>query len=555
MHDTFKSNRLTNVIIPNGVTKIQNSAFDHNELTSVTIPDSVTTIEDYAFYNNQLTSITIPDSVTSLGKYAFSSNQLTSINLPKSLIIEKSPFSDNPLKSVTIPDGTTEIGPFAFEGNKLTSITIPDSVTRIYDSAFEDNQLTNVTIPNGVKKIGSFAFKGNQLSSLLISNSVTKIGDYAFKNNQLTSVIIPNSVTSIGDGAFSNNILLNVSIPNSITEISESTFNQNRLTNVDIPESVTKIGDHAFSNNPLTSVTIPDSVTRFGLDTFDYRLTDYPTQIKDLHASIIESDSLKLKWKKQDVTGYQVFRYDTDSNSYKLFETISRNIGSYTMSNLRAGTTYRYKVRSFKTLGILNYYGTLSSEIAITTNLPQVKNLVISKRSSNSLKLTWSKQNDVTGYKIYQYDSKNKLLKTITSKSNSYELSKLTPGTTYQFKIRSYKTNGKTNQYRPYSDVLKTTTNPGTVVSSVKKDKAHSIKVNWKSIASSSGYQIQYSTSSKFASSKTKSVTIASKNTVTKTIKNLKKGKKYYVKVRAYKTLSGKSYYGSWSTIKNVTVK
>ncbi len=39
------------------------------------------------------------------------------------------------------------------------------------------------------------------------------------------------------------------------------------------------------------------------------------------------------------------------------------------------------------------------------------------------------------------------------------------------------------------------------------------------------------------------------------TIKNLKSGKKYYVRVRAYKTVSGVKIYGSYSKAKTVTVK
>ncbi|MFF3151031.1 fibronectin type III domain-containing protein, partial [Streptomyces sp. NPDC057927] len=280
------------------------------------------------------------------------------------------------------------------------------------------------------------------------------------------------------------------------------------------------------------------------------------TQVKSLQAINIESDSLKLKWKKQNVTGYQVFKYDTDSKSYKLLKTITSNLGTYTINNLSAGTTYQYKVRSYKTVGSTNYYGSYSSVLSGVTNLAQVENLKTSSRSSNSLNLTWKKQNGVTGYKIYQYDSKGKLLKNITSKANSYAFSKLSAGTTYQYKIRSYKSIAKTNHYGTFSSVLATTTNPATVVlSNVKKKSSTSMHVNWKRITGSTGYQIQYSTSSKFTSSNTKSVTITSKNTVTKTIKYLKKGEKYYVRVRACKTLSGKAYYGSWSSIKSIIIK
>lgn len=63
----------SDVIIPDVVTKIGNSAFDHcYDLKSVIIPDSVTSIGDNAFEDcTRLTSITIPDSVTSIGDEAF----------------------------------------------------------------------------------------------------------------------------------------------------------------------------------------------------------------------------------------------------------------------------------------------------------------------------------------------------------------------------------------------------------------------------------------------------------------------------------------------------
>lgn len=66
------------------------------------------------------------------------------------------------------------------------------------------------------------------------------------------------------------------------------------------------------------------------------------------------------------------------------------------------------------------------------------------------------------------------------------------------------------------------------------------------------GYEIQYSTSSKFTAATTKTVT--TKNT-SATLKSLKSGKKYYVRVRAYKTVSGIKVYGSYSKAKTVTVK
>ena len=68
-----------------------------------------------------------------------------------------------------------------------------------------------------------------------------------------------------------------------------------------------------------------------------------------------------------------------------------------------------------------------------------------------------------------------------------------------------------------------------------------------------SGYQIQYSTKSSFSSSK--KITIKGNSTTKKVVKNLKNKKKYYVRVRTYKTVDGVKYYSKWSAKKYVTTK
>ncbi len=78
--------------------------------------------------------------------------------------------------------------------------------------------------------------------------------------------------------------------------------------------------------------------------------------------------------------------------------------------------------------------------------------------------------------------------------------------------------------------------------------------VKWKEKSTQvTGYQIEYSTSSKMSNSN--KVTVKDSSTTSKTISKLKKGKKYYVRVRTYKTVDGKKIYSSWSEIKSVKVK
>ena len=80
-------------------------------------------------------------------------------------------------------------------------------------------------------------------------------------------------------------------------------------------------------------------------------------------------------------------------------------------------------------------------------------------------------------------------------------------------------------------------------------------KARWaKRKVQNSGYQIQYSRSKTFKSG-TKSKFIKSANKIVKVISGLKRKKTYYVRVRTYKTVSGKRYYSGWSKVRKVKVK
>lgn len=78
------------------------------------------------------------------------------------------------------------------------------------------------------------------------------------------------------------------------------------------------------------------------------------------------------------------------------------------------------------------------------------------------------------------------------------------------------------------------------------------LTVQWKKDNRSDGYQVQYATDKKFKKAKT--IVIGKKQTTKQTIKKLKTGKKYYVRIRSYKKINGKKYYGTWSSKKTVKV-
>ena len=112
----------------------------------------------------------------------------------------------------------------------------------------------------------------------------------------------------------------------------------------------------------------------------------------------------------------------------------------------------------------------------------------------------------------------------------------------------------------PTQPTQATTTQTATKIAKPKKAKIKKVKgykkaleVRYAKISGASGYQIQVATDKKFKKNK-KTVTAKKSKTKVK-ISKLKKKKKYYVRVRAYKTVSGKKVYGAWSKVKTVKTK
>lgn len=147
-----------------------------------------------------------------------------------------------------------------------------------------------------------------------------------------------------------------------------------------------------------------------------------------------------------------------------------------------------------------------------------------------------------------QYVQHNKTIKKSSNPKRSkytfvgwYSDSKLTKAWDFNTKI----TSGKTLYAKWKKISLKKA-----VISKVKNVSGKKIKVTVKKVSGADGSQIQYSTKSNMKSAKT----VTSSKTTT-TISKLSKGKKYYVRVKAYKKDStGKKVAGKWSKVKNLKV-
>ncbi|MCD8335307.1 MAG: fibronectin type III domain-containing protein, partial [Clostridiales bacterium] len=235
------------------------------------------------------------------------------------------------------------------------------------------------------------------------------------------------------------------------------------------------------------------------------------------------------------------------STSTKLTYSNYKSRGTTTKPTRRSvGTTTVYYI-AVPTSGTINSSDVTTGSTTITIldrlSTPTLSSLT---NSSSGVTVKWKKVAGASGYYIYRNGSK---LKTITSGSTvSYTDTGAKNGTKYQYKIYAY-----SGSIKSYASSTKTIYYVSAVsISSLKNSSTKTMTVKWGKNSKATGYQIQYSTSSGFSSSKTVAVSGASK--VSKVISSLTKYKTYYVRVRAYKTVSGTTYYSAWSSTKSVKI-
>ena len=309
----FKGTTLKSIVIPEGVTLIEDEAFDGcKSLETVSLPNSLERICYDAFRYSNISSISIPAGVKYIYDYAFhgcgnlstitvsngntkydsrdNCNALieTATNtilrgtsntvIPNSVTtIERDAFGETTLKSIVIPEGVTLIGEGAFYDCKsLETVSLPNSLECIGSLAFCGSKISSISIPAGVKYIYKDAFYGcENLSTITVSNGNTKYDSRDNCNALIetatntilqgsSSTVIPNSVTAIGAKAFQGSKIAKIVIPNSVTAIGEYAFQGSNIAEVVIPNSVTAIEAYTFQGSKIAKVVIPESVKKIG---------------------------------------------------------------------------------------------------------------------------------------------------------------------------------------------------------------------------------------------------------------------------------------------------
>lgn len=201
-----------------------------------------------------------------------------------------------------------------------------------------------------------------------------------------------------------------------------------------------------------------------------------------------------------------------------------------------------------KITGIGNFAGSVSKTFIISPQ--KVNSVSIAKNSATTATVSWGKVDKVSGYEILKYDAnKNSFVHAVyaSADSTSYKFTKLQNSALHSYVVKAYKTIDGDKYFGEQSDAVSVFIKPAKAQLTSVTLKNSTLNVEWKKL-DCTGYEIIYTTDRKFKKG-LKTVKIKNSNTTKKAIKKLKKGKKYYVKVRAYAVNNGEKLYGSKSTM------
>ncbi len=352
----FQNNSLTNVTLPDSVVKLGEGAFSTNpKLGTIVISKGLTEIAAGAFgcsdknnWMENLTQLVIPEGITKIGNNAFAGNNIKKIEIPSTVTeIGEFAFSTkNYLKdecTLELPEGLRTIGSKAFRNKVIKEVTLPSSVEDLKQDVFlkqySDGTLVQVTTvyvskaqyknkekfpasdyhtyqikadpedtrwdefdftyaswkDAGVNEDELTMYSVNDtenkvvLSPYLITG-LSEFGREKIKKNK--DMVIPaadpdgNMVTGIAPGAFDDSAnekkygIESVTFPENVktpynaaqktradelTErgdfvICSNAFAGNSLTMLKLPEGIIRIGEKAFEGNQLVSVAVPKTV-------------------------------------------------------------------------------------------------------------------------------------------------------------------------------------------------------------------------------------------------------------------------------------------------------
>ena len=586
--DTFSGcKKLTAINFPSTLTTIGNSAFSGCEsLPEAILPSGVEKIETNAFKNcKAMKKAVVPDTVSSIGSSAFyGCEALADITLGSKLkkIESQTFYGCTVLPSIVLPYNVTTIGDSAFVNcTKLTQITVPRNTTSIASNAFSYPKKMTMYGPSDCYAQTYASGKGikyvtQDIHATSVSLDITEKTAEHYDDFQLTATIAPLNFTDAVVWTSSNE---------EVATVSDTGY-------VEICGVGTAVITVTAGNvKAACKITVPQLIDWIEFDEDEIELKAGQTYQLKPYISPSDATNKKLKYTSSDTKVAEV------SASGRV---TARSEGEAKIRAAATDGSDEYAVCYVTVTGKAKVTG-----ITLDRTSAEVKrgekltlNVTVSPSYASNKKVVWKSANtkiatvDANGSVTAKAPGRTKI--TVTSSENSSYQASCT--VTVPYKI-TYKLNkGKNNASNPstYYGKKVTLKNPSrkgyafagwytdakfkkkitsisnsaksdyilyakwtkvkvakASLTSAKNSKSKQILLKYKKVSGAKGYEISYSTNKKFKKVVTKKNTAKTSYTISK----LKKGKIYYVRIRAYRMDStGKKVYGKYSSMKKVKV-
>lgn len=485
-------------------------------------------------YNDQIEKVVVKKGVTEIGIVAF-----CDVNDPDNLGYRN-------LKSVSLPNTITRIRSNAFdECVNLETINFPSSLKYIDYAAFQEcKSLKKVTFPSGLKEIGRCSFQESGLTSVIIPASVQKTSEddthSSFENcDSLVTATINGTGVEFEDFLDCDN-LETVKMGSKVKFIGRNAFEGcEKLKNITIGSNVKYIQGDAFSGCvSLEEIFIPHSVEELGRENGGHGAFENCTSLK----KIVIGTGMKSIYDNS-------FRGSTSIKEIYFCGDLPEFLGTETFPGVVATAYYPRGNKTWKPSKLSNQGGQIDWvewDVPITYSKPVINSII---NKSNGIKITWEKVAKADGYYLYRKAADGEWSSPIKVSGTTYTDKKATVnGRKYQYKIKAYDGDVTSSVSAVKTKYYVKRTAPKTLTT----QSGGKITVKWEKNSVASGYQIRYSKKSDFSSYTTKSV---GKSITSKKLTGLKKSTKYYVKMRAYKTVNGVKHYSAWSSVKSIKTK
>ena len=585
------SNSITSVDLSKN-TELKTLSISNNGLTKLDLSKNTKLIR-LDCQSNKLTSLNLSQQ-TQLGHLECQNNALTALDLSKNTQLDWLNCSYNNLTSLNLT-ANTKLGDLACNNNKLTGLDISGNVLLAsVDCSY--NQLTGLNT-SGNTNLMALICRNNKIASLNLNNN-KQLVQVLCGNNALKTLEIPSGVNSNYGLEY-----LEYENQTGMTPSSVSAITNKQIINVSWKSVPGATGyelyrcDSTYGNwervaaKEIAGTSYNDANIRAG-ETYKYKLyafqkagasKKYLTYAlgtssaktivsvpQNLKASVATANSITISWNSvSNVDGYILYASTSKNGSYNIItandkdiliagnNNVVTNINkdiSFTHKKLNVGTTYYYKLRAYVLQGSLKNYSEYTTVVSRKQSVPKVSAVKLVNSSADSLKLSWEKVADASGYEIYQAPKKNgkyKKIATIGKGSTiSRTIKKLSYNKAYYFKVGAFRTVNSTKKYGAYSTIIGKKVILAKPALTVKAKSKTAMSLSWEKVSGAKQYEIYRATSKKGAYKK-----IATTKSLKYTNTKLKKNKAYFYKIKAVQKIGSKTYRSAYSTMRSAKTK